>query len=79
MRPPTSGPSTVDMANTLIMKPWYLPRSRGGRMSPMIVMVSVKMPPAPSPCSARHHTSIVIEVDAPHRIDPTMNVSTDAS
>jgi hypothetical protein len=79
MSPPMSGPSTVDTANTLIMKPWYLPRSRGGRTSPMIVMVNVKMPPAPMPCSARHHTSIVIDVDAPHSVEPAMNVRIDSS
>ena len=74
-----SGPSTVDTANTLIMKPWYLPRSRGGRMSPMIVMVSVKMPPAPRPCSARHHTSMCIDVAAPQSAEPTMNEATESS
>ncbi|CAB4766505.1 unannotated protein [freshwater metagenome] len=45
----------------------------------MIVMVSVKMPPAPMPCSARNHTSIVIEVAAPQSAEPAMNVRIESS
>ena len=35
--PPTRGPATELTANTVPIRPWYLPRCRGGMMSPMMV------------------------------------------
>ena len=37
MNPPASGPATEVTPKTAPMRPWYLPRCRGGMMSPMIV------------------------------------------
>src|SRR5450759_876429 len=36
MKPPTVGPTIVERPNTAIRRPWYLPRSAGVKMSPMM-------------------------------------------
>lgn len=50
--------------------PWYLPRSRGGTMSPTIAIDSTISPPPPSPCSARKPMSCGMFCARPHRADP---------
>ena len=52
-RPPSSGPATEDTPNTAPKKPWYLPRSRGGMMSPITARASDIRPPPPRPWMAR--------------------------
>ena len=48
----------------------YLPRSRGGTISPRVAIAPTIRPPAPSPCSARNEISIAIDVDRPDSADP---------
>ena len=47
--PPISGPSTLLIVKTLVMNPTYLPRSRGGTMSPIMANESENNPPPPIP------------------------------
>jgi len=55
--PPMIGPSTDDVPKTARKYPWYLARSRGGTMSPMIASASENNPPAPMPWTARNAAS----------------------
>ncbi len=48
-RPPTRGPITDAMPKVAKKKPWYLARSRGASMSPMMASGSDIRPPAPRP------------------------------
>ena len=52
-RPPSSGPATEETPNTAPNSPWYLPRSRGGMMSPITASASDIRPPPPRPWTAR--------------------------
>lgn len=54
------------------MKPWYLPLFRVPTRSPMRMMTSAVMPPAPTPCTILDATSIETLCDAPHRQLPAM-------
>jgi hypothetical protein len=65
-----TGPSTLEVPNTAMKKPWYRERSRGGTMSPMIASASDIRPPAPMPCSARNAASWYIESARPQSMDP---------
>ncbi len=61
-RPPISGPITDATPNVARKKPWYLARSRGARMSPMIASGSDIRPPAPRPWKARNAARPSIDV-----------------
>ena len=52
-----TGPRTLEVPKTAMKKPWYLERSRGGTMSPMIARASDSRPPAPMPWIARNAAS----------------------
>jgi hypothetical protein len=75
MEPPTSGPPIIAIAITPAIRPWYLPRSRGGISSPMIAMTPTIRPPAPRPCSARKLISWSIDWDMPESADPTRKIT----
>ena len=53
----------------------YLPRSRGGRMSPRMAKASAWMPPPPTPCTARKPMSWPIDCAAPQRSEPTRKMA----
>ena len=73
-KPPMTGPSTDAVPNTARKYPWYLARSRGGTMSPMIARASENRPPAPRPCTARKAARLNIDVAKVHSIDPKMKI-----
>ena len=73
--PPSSGPTTEVTPKTAPMMPWYLPRCRGGMMSPMIVWLSGIRVPMPSPCTARAPTRNQKFVAIPARIEPSMKIA----
>src|SRR5256714_11591443 len=50
MNPPAAGPMIDASPNDAPITPWYLPRSRGEMMSPMIACESGMMKPIPAPC-----------------------------
>ena len=51
--PPMSGPSTLAIPNVAPTKPWYFPRTAGGKRSAMTMKAIAKRPAPPSPCTAR--------------------------
>ena len=74
-KPPMSGPVTLPNANTLVRKPTYRPRWRGGTMSPMITNAMAIKPPAPMPCTPRAMTSWKNDCDAPASSEPTRKMT----
>jgi len=73
--PPMSGPSTLLIVKTLVMKPTYLPRSRGGTTSPMMANESENNPPPPIPWTPRAITNCHIDCASPQNAEPMMNVT----
>ena len=51
--PPMTGPVTVPIAHTALMKPNHLPRSRRGTRSVTRISVRTRIPPPPMPCRDR--------------------------
>ena len=66
MKPPTSGPMTLESPNTAPNIPWYLPRSAGGKMSATMANALVNSEADPAPCTARARMSWSVVRDA-HR------------
>src|ERR1700693_4709450 len=56
MNPPAAGPMIEASPNDAPIIPWYLPRSRGEMMSPMIAWDSGMMKPMPAPWTKRENT-----------------------
>ncbi len=50
--------------------PWYLPRSRGLKRSPMTASAMGKMAPAPRPWMPRNRMSCHISCERAHSSDP---------
>jgi hypothetical protein len=75
MKPPSVGPTIVESPNTAIRSPWYLPRSAGVKMSPMIACAIGIIIPAPTPWTARKAMSWVIDWERPASIEPARNVA----
>ena len=48
----------------------YLPRSRGGTISPITAMAPTMRPPAPRPWSVRKIISSAMDVDRPDSAEP---------
>ncbi len=71
MMPPASGPTTAEVAQTVAIAPCTRPRSSSLKRSPMIVIVTGWMAPAPSPCSSRNSTSDIIDQAKPQSAEPT--------
>ena len=69
-RPPMAGPMRNATPNIAPKKPWYLPRSEGAKMSPMIASETGNSAPAPSPWMPRNRISCHISWDRPHRAEP---------
>ena len=67
MKPPTSGPTTLDRPNTLPKSPWYLPRSAGGKRSATTAKALVKSAALPSPCTTLKRMSGTVPHATPHR------------
>ena len=73
MTPPTSGPSTAAIPHIDENRPKYLPRSRGGTMSPTVAKVRPQMPPPPMPCRARAAINCGMVCAAPHSNEANKN------
>ena len=71
-----AGPMSDEMPNIAPKKPWYLPRSEGAKMSPMIASEIGKSAPAPSPCSPRNRMNCHIWLDVAHSSDPIRKMLT---
>src|SRR6266568_708667 len=56
MKPPAAGPMIDASPNDAPSMPWYLPRSRGEMMSPMMAWESGMMKPIPAPWMNRANT-----------------------
>ncbi len=56
MNPPAAGPTIDARPNEAPIMPWYLPRSRGEMMSPMIACDRGMMKPIPAPWTKRANT-----------------------
>ncbi len=72
--PPMTGPSTLEVPNTARNMPWYLARSRGGTMSPMIASARDIRPPAPRPWKARNAASSYMELAKVQASEPTTKI-----
>jgi hypothetical protein len=62
---------TLATPKTAPNAPWYLPRSRGGTISPTIAWASTMRPPPPIPWSARNAISSVMLLASPDSAEPT--------
>ena len=76
MIPPMAGPMTELRPNTAPKKPWYLPRSDGAKMSPMIASATGNSAPAPRPWMPRNRMNCHISCDSPHSAEPTRKIET---
>lgn len=61
------------------MNPWYFPRFLVPTRSPMRMMTSAVMPPAPIPCTILEAISIETFCEAPHRQLPAMKIDMPAT
>ena len=57
IRPPITGPTTLDAPHTMPLSAWYLPRSRAGNTSAITANDIDMSAPPPSPCTTRSATS----------------------
>ena len=73
-KPPRVGPIMDERPKTADKKPWYFPRSEGGKRSPMTVKALAIIIPAPIPWSPRHSTIWVMVWLRPHSSDPTVKM-----
>ncbi len=73
MTPPASGPMTAEVAQTLAIMPCARPRSSSLYRSPITVIVTGVIAPAPRPCSSRNRISDPIDQAKPHSTDPARN------
>ena len=71
MRPPAKGPTIEATPKDAPIMPWYLPRSRGEMMSPMIACERGMMKPIPAPCTKRAKTRNQKFGAIPDRAEPT--------
>ena len=55
--------------------PMYLPRSDGGKRSPLIAIVLAIKTPAPKPCKPRKSTNCVMSCEKPDKADPDKNTT----
>jgi len=75
-KPPTSGPSTLEVPQTVENRPWTKARCSASYRSPKSVMVIGSRPPAPSPWSPRKRISATIELAVPQSSDPSRKKNT---
>ena len=71
MNPPAAGPTIDASPKEAPSMPWYLPRSRGEMMSPMIACERGMMKPIPAPCTKRAKTRNQKFGAIPDRAEPT--------
>jgi hypothetical protein len=76
MKPPRSGPKTLETPHTPLNSPCIRARSSSVKMSPMMVIASGTSAPAPIPCTARDTMSWVIVCETPHAAEPIRNTAT---
>ena len=79
MKPPRVGPMTDDMPNTPATKPWYLPRSAGGKRSPTATKARDISAPPPIPWMALKAMSWFIVWLSPASAEPTRKTTTAAT
>ena len=70
-----SGPATKAMPKTAPNSPWYLPRSAGVNMSPMIASATGNSEPAPMPWMPRKRISIPMFWLSPDRAEPMRKIT----
>ncbi len=75
MSPPTTGPMTELIPKTAPVKPWYRPRSRGEKMSPMVEKAMLMSAPPPMPCRARKAMSCGMFCERPLRTLASVNTT----
>ena len=75
MKPPAAGPTIEASPKEAPSIPWYLPRSRGEMMSPMIACDSGMMNPMPAPWMKRAKTRNQKLGAKPDIADPTANTT----
>src|SRR5439155_26428804 len=71
MNPPAAGPTIDARPKEAPSMPWYLPRSRGEMMSPMIACERGMMKPIPAPCTKRAKARNQKFGAVPDRAEPT--------
>ena len=71
-----AGPMSDAMPNMAPKKPWYLPRSDGAKMSPMIASETGKSAPAPSPWIPRKRMNCHIWPEMAHSSEPSRKMLT---
>jgi hypothetical protein len=76
MYPPANGPTIDARPNTAPIAPWYLPRSRGAMMSPMIAWDSGIIVPMPNPSMTRAIMNVSKLCASPAITDAVMKVTT---
>ena len=76
MKPPAAGPTIEARPNEAPIIPWYLPRSRGEMMSPMIACESGIRKPIPAPCTKRANTRNQKLGARPESAEPTVKTTT---
>ena len=75
-RPPIAGPMSELTPKTAPKKPWYLPRSDGAKMSPMIASAIGNSAPAPRPWRPRKSRNCHIVWLSPARAEPMRKMLT---
>ncbi len=71
-----AGPMRNAIPNIAPKKPWYLPRSEGAKMSPMMASATGNSAPAPRPCSPRKAMNCHISWAMPQSAEPIRKMLT---
>ena len=74
--PPIAGPISELSPKMAPKKPWYLPRSDGAKMSPMMASATGKSAPAPRPWTPRKTRNCHISWLNAQRSDPIRKMPT---
>src|SRR5437879_12472106 len=76
MKPPAAGPTIEASPNDAPITPWYLPRSRGETLSPMMAWDRGIRKPMPAPCTKRAKTRNQKFGARPDSIEPSAKTTT---
>lgn len=75
IQPPRAGPTIDEMPKTDAVNPCHLPRSAGGKISPMMAIAIGITAPAPRPWIARKMMSWVMVCDVPESAEPIRKIT----
>ncbi len=70
VKPPTNGPTILPSPKTPMISPIQRPRSRGEKISPMVVTPSAIIAPPPIPVTARAAISSPMFWESPEKAEP---------